>query len=115
MTLGGRRSRRQSAEQEALCFKITEGEVDNTPIVSYSMILTSLKTIFIFFQGTLYTREGSGTICAVVNQHFYHCKNFVFTVLTAYSTVGKHLHIWYHSLPVYIIIIIMVYSFNILN
>ena len=45
-----------------------------------------------FTQGTLYTLEGYGIVCAVVNQlwacQFYHCKIFFFTVLTAYSTVG---------------------------
>ena len=48
-------------------------------------------------QGTLYSREGYGTICAVVNQlwacQFYPCTNFVQIVLKAYSTVGQQLHI----------------------
>ena len=49
-------------------------------------------------QGTLYTREGYGTICAVVNQlwawQFYHCTKFVFIVLKAYSTVYKEFPDW---------------------
>ena len=44
---------------------------------------------------TLYTREGFGTICAVVNQllawQFNHCKNVVFTLLTAYFTVERNI------------------------
>ena len=38
-------------------------------------------------QGTLFTREGYGTISAVVNQ-LYLCTNFVFIVVKAFSTVG---------------------------
>ena len=58
-----------------------------------------------FVQGTLYTWEGYGTICADVNQlwnrllvqwkqHFYSDK-------IVKPTVGWQLHLWYHSLPVY--------------
>ena len=56
-------------------------------------------------KGILYTQEGYGTICAVVNKlwawQFYQCTNFVFIVLKVHSTVSWQLHIWYHSLPVH--------------
>ena len=56
-------------------------------------------------QGTLYTREGYSTVCAVVNQQlawlFENCQKHFFIAPKAYSTAGWQLHIRYHSLPIY--------------
>ena len=49
-------------------------------------------------QGILYTQEGYGTICAVVNQLW--AWQFIAVQIQFSLYYSWQLHIWYHSLPV---------------